>query len=305
MHTIYLFIDGIGFGADDPEVNPFARFARSFLKELADKQWPERPTGWHTAITDAHMGFPGLPQSATGQTALWTGINGSAAMGHHKTGFPGPTLIKVIQEHSIVKVFTDHGRRATLLNAYGDKYIERIKTKPRFKSASTHVQLASGQPLLTMEDLAQGRALFMDITHEIMHRFYPEAREQFPVADPRERGQALAGIARDHDLVLFEYFLTDKVGHDMNWESAEKIIAHLEDFVEGLIEAMDPERDLLLITSDHGNMEDLSTKTHTHNKVPTFAYGQGAHQIPDRITALTDIPPLIYERHGIPVTFED
>jgi hypothetical protein len=251
------------------------------------------------------MGFPGLPQSATGQTSLWTGINGSEAMGHHKTGFPGPTLIKVIQEHSIVKVFSDHGQRATLLNAYGDKYIERIKTKPRFKSASTHVQLASGQPLLTFDDLADGRALFMDITHEIMHRFYPGRKDEFPLADPAQRGRDLAGIARNHELVLYEYFLTDKIGHEMNWDWAEKVIAHLEAFVEGLIEAMDPERELLLITSDHGNMEDLTTKTHTHNKVPTFAYGAGADLVPERIAALVDIPPLIYERHGIPVTFND
>lgn len=305
LNTIYLFIDGIGFGKNDPATNPFSKFAGGFLRELGGLDWPERPAGWHTAVTDAHLGMEGLPQSATGQTALWTGINGPQVMGHHKTGFPGPTLIRVIEEHSIVKVFNDHGRQATLLNAYGDKYIERIKTKPRFKSASTHVQQASGQALKTFEDLDRDDAIFMDITHEIMHRFYPESESRYPLRDPRQRGRDLVAMAGRYDLVLYEYFLTDKAGHDMNWEWSEKIIANLEAFVDGIVECLDPERQLLLITSDHGNMEDLSTKSHTPNKVPTFAFGQGADRIPERVNALTDIAPLIYERHDIPVTFND
>ncbi len=305
MNTIYLFIDGIGFGNNDPSVNPFARYARSFLRELGGLDWPKRPAGWFTAQTDAHLGLPGLPQSATGQTALWTGINGPKVMGHHKTGFPGPTLIKVIREHSIVKVFHDHGRRASFLNAYTDNFFERIRNKPRLQSASTHVQLASGQALKTLTDLENGDAIFMDITHEIMHRFFPEYKDRFPLRDARQRGRDLARIADRYDLVLYEYFLTDKVGHDQNWDMAERVIGNLEDFVEGLTQAMDPERQLLLITSDHGNLEDLTTKSHTSGKVPTFAYGHGAADIVGNVRALTDIPPFIYKRHGIPVRFDE
>jgi bisphosphoglycerate-independent phosphoglycerate mutase (AlkP superfamily) len=43
-----------------------------------------------------------------------------------------------------------------------------------------------------------------------------------------------------------------------------------------LLDALDPARTLLVVCSDHGNLEDLSVKTHTRNAVPLVANGAGA-----------------------------
>lgn len=297
MRILYIFIDGIGFGSRRTDENPFSRFASSYLASLGghDAELPD----WQIQELDAHQGFPGLPQSATGQTSLWTGINGSKVMGHHKTGFPGPSLVKVIEKHSIVKVFREHGYKAGLANAYSERYIDRLKKYPRFKSASTHVQLAAGLPLHTLEDLKKGEALYMDITHEAMHSLHPELKARFPIQSPALAAQKLLGILRKHDLLLYEYFLSDKAGHKMDWEMSRWIIRTLEDFLDALVKNMDPTTELLVLSSDHGNLEDLTSKTHTHNPVPLFAYGKGAGELCQNAKTLVDVPRQIYEQSGI------
>ncbi len=303
MRVIYLFIDGVGLGENDPDRNPFSRYALSYLSAPGDISPSESTAeGWEIAETDAHLGFDGLPQSATGQTSLWTGTNGVRAMQRHKTGFPGPTLIRVIREYSVIKAFHDAGRPATLLNAYSDDYVQRIQQKPRLKSASTHLHTASGQALKRLTDLERGDALYMDITHEIMHRLYPDEAGRFPLIDARQRGRDLVAMARRYELCVFEFFLSDKAGHDQAFDLAEWVVRTLEEFIAGIVETIDPEEELLLITSDHGNLEDLSTKSHTNNKVPTFAFGKYAAEVPGRIRRLTDIVPFIYEKAGLDVS---
>lgn len=301
---IYLFYDGIGLGENDPERNPFTRYAHSYLSALGGRS-PQQslPESWSLIPTDAHLEIPGLPQSATGQTALWTGLNGAKIMGRHMTAFPGPTLVKYVKEYSIIKQFRDHGYRASLLNAYTQKYIERMQKKPRLRSVSSHMQLASGQPYMDLDDLEQGRALYMDYTHEIMHKLYPELKERFPAQKAYDRGRDLAQIAQSYELVIHEFFLTDKAGHDQSWEMAAWCIQRIEDFLDGLIANLDEDKDLLLISSDHGNMEDLSSKKHSSNPVPTFSYGKFAKQAASKIRSLTDIPRFIYEVMGMKVEF--
>ena len=301
---IYLFYDGIGLGKKDTERNPFTRYAHSYLSVLGGKSSQQSlPENWEIIPTDAHLQMEGLPQSATGQTALWTGLNGAQIMGRHMMGFPGPTLVRYIKEYSIVKQFCEQGYRAALLNAYTQKYVERMEKKPRLRSVSSHIQLASGQSYMSLDDLEEGRALYMDYTHEIMHKLYPELRERFPVQKAHERGRDLAQMSKAYDLVIHEFFLTDKAGHDQSWEMAEWCIQRIEEFLAGLIANLDVNKDLLLISSDHGNMEDLSSKRHSSNPVATFAYGKFAKQAAQRIKSLVDIPRFIYEIMGMKVEF--
>lgn len=303
LRILYLFFDGIGLGVNDPDLNPFRRYATSYLSAPGGiSPSVSLPEGWQMAETDASLGFSGLPQSATGQTTLWTGTNGMQAMGRHKTGFPGPTLIRVLEEYGMLRLLNESGRSATLLNAYSEKYLERVAARPRLMSCSTHLQRSSGVPLKRLDDLAGGDALFMDITHEIMHKVYPELEERFPVVPAYTRGQDLLEISRtrNYDLCIHEFFLTDKAGHDQDFEFAAWTIRTLEEFLAGICENLNPENELLIITSDHGNLEDLSTKTHTRNPVPTFVFGEPerAKRIAGRIKRLTDIVPVIYEELG-------
>lgn len=300
MTILYVFIDGIGLGNNDPDTNPFARYAHSFFSPLAGRSPDEPvPSGLVIRETDAHMGIPGLPQSATGQTALWTGVNGPVVMGRHMNGFPGPTLKKTIYDWSMIKCLNEAGKKSSLLNAYGESYLERIEKKPRLASTSTHIQKASGIPLKTFKDLKVNQAVYMDITHELMHEFYPDAKAEFPVIDAFQRGRDIVQIARGYDVALYEYFLTDKVGHDQSFPMAERVITTLEKFFAGIAAELNPENELLVVTSDHGNLEDLSRKTHTNNKVATFALGKGSERIAQDVNALYDIPPVMYDLLGI------
>jgi bisphosphoglycerate-independent phosphoglycerate mutase (AlkP superfamily) len=51
----------------------------------------------------------------------------------------------------------------------------------------------------------------------------------------------------------------------------------------------------VVVTSDHGNVEDVTAKGHTLNPVPTMLIGTGREQIEPRIRSLTDIAPAIVE----------
>ena len=59
----------------------------------------------------------------------------------------------------------------------------------------------------------------------------------------------------------------------MNRELADHVLGVMDRFLIYIIENFDTDKNTLVITSDHGNLEDLSTKTHTRNSVPLFVLG--------------------------------
>ncbi|AOP35590.1 metalloenzyme [Leptospira tipperaryensis] len=311
----YMFIDGIGFGPNDPESNPFARYAKSFFLPLADKPIPEESSEILKKTvflkTDASLGIKGLPQSATGQTSLWTGINACKVLQRHLSGFPTFTLKKIISKYSMIRVLDEHGFKVDLLNCYSPAFAEHIKKNPRHVSASTLIQMASDRPLKSMEDLRKGKGLYMDITHEYLREFsqglLEESDDLLRVRDPYETGKSIIQNCKndDYTLCIYEFFLTDKVGHKMNWEAAEKYIGELESFLKGVTEALDPENDQLIITSDHGNLENLTVDVHTVNQVPTVLYGKYTQILKEKIKAIVDIPHAIYEILGIKIELKD
>ena len=54
-------------------------------------------------------------------------------------------------------------------------------------------------------------------------------------------------------------------------------------------------RTTVILTSDHGNIEDLSIRNHTLNQVPTLAWGAGREHVRARVRSLADITPVIIE----------
>ncbi|MGD8426914.1 MAG: hypothetical protein PVH63_04735, partial [Balneolaceae bacterium] len=53
----------------------------------------------------------------------------------------------------------------------------------------------------------------------------------------------------------------------------------------------------IVLSSDHGNIEDLSTKTHTLNDVPLFCYGRGARHFSEA-KSIMDVTPGILKVLG-------
>ena len=292
---IYVFIDGIGLGIKDTANNPFSRFKSYFFANLGGKSSFEPPGD--LIPTDAVMGVEGTPQSATGQTALFTGFNGAEIMGRHVTGFPTYTLRPYIRKKSIVKKFVEKGLKATLLNSYSEAYLKRIRAPKgeRVMSASSVMQIGSNQNFMSMEDYLNGKSLYMDITNWFLRK----QGTDIPLIPAKETGRKLVRIARNYDLVVYEYFFTDKIGHEPHLGAAKRILNHIEQFMEGVWEEIDTTNELFVLSSDHGNFEDLSHSHHTKNPVPTIVYGKEADKFKKKIKFLYDIPKVMMELKGV------
>jgi len=237
---------------------------------------------------DACLGVEGLPQSATGQTALFTGINAAALVGAHLAAYPTAPLQEVIARHSLLKQVTDRGLRATFANAYTDTYWRRVAERKLRHSASTLATMAAGLRLRRLEDLARGEAVYWDITHRVMRALL---HLDVPLLPPEEAGRRLARLTATHDLVLFESFLTDLAGHGRLPWPAEEVLMLLDRFLGSLIAAL-PEEATLVLSSDHGNLEDGRTRAHTRNPVPLLVIGPGVAAF-RQARSITDVTPSI------------
>ncbi len=297
---IYVFIDGIGIGTQEKEVNPFARFPSYFFSVLGGKT-SFSPDG-EFIPTDAHMGIPGLPQSATGQTALFTGYNTPKLMGRHISAFPTFTLRPYIKNHSILKKFLAQDKKATLINSYSDSYLEKLNhpKRERLMSALSIMQLGSGLPFFTMQDYLENKSLYMDITNW----FLRQRGMSIEMVSPKETGRKIVRLAKDYDLLIYEYFFTDIVGHRASMGAAKRILAHIDGFLGGIWEELNIDKELFVLSSDHGNFEDLSHSHHTQNLVPTIIYGKGSESIKKNIRFLYDIPRELMRIKGVPHEIE-
>lgn len=284
MRILFLFIDGFGIGENDPAKNPvYAANTPAFDKLFSEGL---------VMSTDALLGVPGLPQSATGQTTIFTGINAPMAVGRHVNAQPTKELRDIIYQDNIFKMLIRDGFRVTNANAYRQEYLDVMNDpkQKRYKPSVTSVMtMSAGLPFRKAEEYKQGKALFHDITGKMAAENGFDSR----IITPDEAAERYYSVALDHDFTLFEFFMTDIVGHKMDMQLAIDTIELLDSFLDALLGLLDPKEDLLFITSDHGNIEDISVKTHTKNLVPTILYGK----LPDRagisVGSLMDIVPLI------------
>jgi hypothetical protein len=299
--VLLFFIDGVGVGSDDPDQNPLATGEFPTLR-LTSSRSPEARVGpprqWRGV--DAGLGVPGLPQSATGQTAILTGVNAPAVMGHHMSGFPGPTLRRILFERSLLKRIREQGRSATFLNAFRPEYFEMPHAQRRL-SATSLATLASGARFRSWEDLLEGRA----VTHDLTHWKVRERGYDLPLRTPEEAGAIIAAEAMQSDFSLFEYFETDRAGHAQDRERAMRCLGDLNRALETVLGRVDLERLTVIVVSDHGNLEDLTVGTHTKNPAIFAAWGPGAGSAeaggPDTAAPrrLTDIAPFTLRALGL------
>ena len=300
MSVLMIFIDGMGLGEPDPAKNPLVTTPMPNLRRLLDGAPLTRallpdPGALYEAgeavlaAVDSCLGVPGLPQSATGQTTMLSGVNAAAVLGRHLSGLPTPTLVEILRQHSLFKQLRAAGHRATFANPFTAEYFEAVHSGRWRHSATTTALLSAGLPVRMLEDLQAGRAVFHDVTGETLReRGYDVA----PVP-PAEAGSRLARLAAEHEFTLFEHFLTDKAGHAQDWEAAGHWLGVLDAFLGGVLAEVDLDRTLVMIISDHGNVEDLSVPTHTVNPVPVVLAGRGRRQVAARLKSLVDVTPAI------------
>ncbi len=282
MQVLLLFIDGLGIGERDPARNPLAKFPSPFLSIFKDASLPQLPYDGIAIPTRADMDVPGLPQSATGQTAIFTGQNASKALGHHQSGFPTPTLRRLLDESSLFKSVAAMEKTGVFANALSQDYFDRRGERI---SATTRALLAGGFPWLNMDDLRAGRAVSHDLTNEFLRSMGVDV----PLRTPEESAKILARLCQRHDFTLFEFILTDMIGHSQEMAQAETIIRRLDILLNIVLRQIDLQNTTVVLTSDHGNFEDLSVKTHTHNLVPICVWGAGQKIFAEQVKRLEDI----------------
>ena len=297
-----LFFDGWGLGNDDPATNPFLSTPLPTLRGLFDGTMPTNTNGhYHSARatlvpTDATLGVPGLPQSGTGQTTIFTGVNAARMNGEHFGPYPNETLQAILADHNIFHRVVAAGHSAAFANAFPPFFFDRLARNKARRSATTQAVGAAGVRYRDIDDLREGRAVSAFVTNKI----WVEHGANVPLITARQAGQNLARLAREHTFTVFEYFLTDAAGHKANPEYTARVLAEVDDIFAGVLDENNADETLVLATSDHGNLEDLSAKKHTLNPVPTILIGAERKKIAGHIRSLTDLAPAIehYLRHA-------
>jgi hypothetical protein len=293
VRLLLIFLDGVGMGAPDPTTNPFVTAEIPTLMSLLGGRRPlaglprletERAL---FVPTDAGLGVAGLPQSATGQATILTGRNVPREIGRHWGPKPNAEVAAILRQGTLFSRLAARGLRAGLLNAYPQRYFDAIASGHRGYSAIPLAVRAAGLPLLTVADLYSGRALAADFTGE----GWPEPGA--PVYSLTAAGHQLAVLAGQYHFTFFEHWVTDYVGHRGSLAEGRRVLERFDGVLGGLLEAWDDSAGLIVITSDHGNLEDLAQRHHTANRVPTLVIGAGRRQFAAELADLAGLAPAI------------
>jgi hypothetical protein len=299
-HVLFLFIDGIGLGPDR-STNPMADLG-SHWSHLA------RHSGW-TARTpcvdrdhhvfrsvDATLRVDGLPQSGTGQASLFSGVNCAKRAGRHFGPFPHSSSKPVLATHNLfqrVHAATQNATACAFANAYPPVFFERRARRNRW-TVTTLCSRQAEVRLRSAPDVHAGHALPADLVGTAWN-------EHLNIAIPQQTaaaaGRTLYRIMQRYRLTLFEYYETDKAGHGRSSLSTSTILRRLDALLGGVLDNFSVTRDLLLICSDHGNLEAPHQKPHTRHPVPLVAYGCGAAAFRSA-TTLTDVTPALASLFG-------
>jgi 2,3-bisphosphoglycerate-independent phosphoglycerate mutase len=225
---------------------------------------------------DACLGVDGIPQSASGQASLMTGRNVSAILGFHEGPKPNPAIISILEEGSLFSYLSQQDFRSTLVNAYPPRYFESIETGYKLPGVIALSASLAGIQLKTLDDLYRGEAISADFTGQGWRDRlgFTDA----PLLTLNEAGERLYNLSRGYDLALFEYWITDIAGHQQDMHSAIDLLEMFDIVLGSLLRSWNGNEGLILITSDHGNLEDLSTRRHTLNEVPLLLIGTPAHR---------------------------
>ena len=301
MKFLFLFMDGVGLGSDNPRVNPLARAEMPNLDallggfKLTASNAPLETERATLVPLDAVMGVERLPQSATGQASLLTGKNIPALIGEHFGPKPNQAVRDLLAEGNLFSALAAAGYTAALLNAYPARYFEAIDRGKRLYSAIPQAVVYAGLTLNGKDDLFAGSALSADFTGEgwRIHLNMPET----PVSTPEQAGRNLARLAASYDLGFFEYWPSDYAGHRQNWEDAVELLEQFDRVLGGLLEEWDDQQGLILLTSDHGNLEALDTRRHTANLVPGLVIGSAEmrQKFVRGLRTLADVTPAILQ----------
>ncbi|MEL6268360.1 MAG: hypothetical protein AAFV33_16795 [Chloroflexota bacterium] len=295
MHILLIFIDGIGLGDDNPEKNPFTVAQMPTLTGLTNgKRWV-RGIGRQESDRalflplDPRMGVQGRPQSGTGHATIITGRNVPTETGTHYGPKPDADTRAIVDSGSFFTDVVAAGKTASLLTAYPPFLLHNIA---RGKSLPTSFQAAAmnaGQALYTIDDLRDGKALSADWTGRGWHRDLNY--RDVPVMSLDEGGKHMVTLSRQFDFALQSHIFTDYVGHRGEVPDGVRLLERLDAVMAGALSTWQDDEGLMVLISDHGNMEDLSIRQHTENDVPCLIIGEKRHEFAEELATLADLVP--------------
>jgi hypothetical protein len=187
-----------------------------------------------------------------------------------------------VEERSVLRTARDRGLGVAFANAY-----PRGWPGPGRERRVAAVPLAArGAGVLDRheEALADGRAVASELVNDGWREHL--GHTGLPHVTPEQAGANLARVSSEAELTLFAHYATDSAGHRQDLEAGVTALVKVDTFLRGVLGGLDPET-LLLVASDHGNIED-STGGHTRNPALGIASGPSA----DRAARLSDIRQL-------------
>lgn len=290
MRVLFIFVDGLGIGRYDTQCNPCSSPGLKHLHHFIDRCGSPSHNGLVLGL-DATLGIPGLPQSATGQTALFTGINAAELIGRHLNGFPNKTLRKVIAQDSLLGRLSRCGLKVAFINAFRPPFFDYDTLQIiRYLSVTSVANYYAGLKFYDLDDLRARRCIYQEFTNEHLRRVDFDV----PRFSPTEAGNILARQAAQFDFCLYEYFQTDKAGHSLDLDRASAVLNNLEEFLDAVLCATDLATTLVIVTSDHGNIEDVCVKGHTTNPVMTLLWGSTSVDVASQLRSILDVAPALY-----------
>lgn len=302
--ALLVFLDGVGIGPGDADLNPFAVANLPVLRRLLDGRLPvaealDAAGRIETAeallvAADATLGVDGRPQSGTGQTTLLTGVNAAAEYGRHFGPWVPTGLRPLLAARNLLVRTIAAGGRAAFANAYPVASIEADPRIFRRPAAPPLAARAAGVLVRDLAELERGEAVASSITNE---RWRERLGDALPQVDAAEAGRRLARIAAGAEVTLFAHYDTDHAGHRGGMEGAVAALEKVDAFLGGIVEAL-PADALLVVSSDHGNVEDVSGG-HTLHPVPVLLVGAGRDEAAEPVRDLAGVVPGIARTLGM------
>ncbi|MEK7535204.1 MAG: 2,3-bisphosphoglycerate-independent phosphoglycerate mutase [Patescibacteria group bacterium] len=135
--------------------------------------------------------------------------------------------------------------------------------------------------------------------------------DQVPQMATSEVAQAVIKGLGQYDFIILNFAAPDMVGHTGNLRAAIQACEVVDEALKNIYEAMDKQNGLLIVTADHGNVEQMvNPKTgepdteHTNNPVPLHFIGELAKGWSVRAGSLSDLAPTILGLMGLPPSSE-
>jgi 2,3-bisphosphoglycerate-independent phosphoglycerate mutase len=300
-HVHIFFMDGVGMGTADADINPFIRAHLPNLTGLLGANWYLRPDAGGSgritteraslAPTDPNMNVPGRPQSATGQATILTGKNVPQLVGEHYGPKPNQAVAEIVRNGNLFQEIVEAGGSAALITPYPQGYFDAISSGKRLLSSVPLAATSAGLTLMSAEELRAGQAVSPGFTGEAWHDHL--GYTDIPIMSLEEAGRQIGSIARKYTFSFFEHWPSDRSGHRGPIKQAVEHLEVIDEVLGSLIDSWNDENGLLIITSDHGNIEEKDHRRHSRNPVPTILVGRDHAALGEMIADLADIATVV------------